>query len=109
MIRIIFAAALLATLALSASAQSEPNPSARRIYLLCRLEDPTCPDLFIPLVKDVIDNPVHRGHHYRCPAFTEANVQAAYTIFMGMMDRGGDVGDTRYMMVLALTCQEFYR
>jgi hypothetical protein len=109
MIRALAIASLLVAAAFSASAQPETSPSARRIYLLCRLEDPICPDLFIPLVKDVIDNPIHRGHHYRCPAFTETNVQAAYTIFMGMMDRGGDVGDTRYMMVLALTCQEVYR
>jgi hypothetical protein len=67
--------ALVASFALSIVARAqETGPSAHRIYMLCMMEDPTCGPLFVALARDVIDNPVHRGQRYRCPAFNGGTV-----------------------------------
>jgi hypothetical protein len=81
--------ALFCILPMVAHAQ---EPSPRRLYMLCLIEDPSCRELFVGLVRDVVTNPIMDGRRWVCPfrpaTLDENVIQGAYGQFMGMMRKG---------------------
>jgi hypothetical protein len=50
-----------------ASAQAQSEPSARRAYLLCAMEDPACGPTLQTLYDEAISNPTWGGIRQICP------------------------------------------
>jgi hypothetical protein len=95
---------IAASLIMSIAAYAQ-EPSPRRLYMLCLIEDPSCPELFVGVLRDAVANPQFGGTRVQCPKLTESVIQTAYSRFMENMRRNGPMFPTaREEMFLALPC-----
>ena len=94
-------------LAAHAQPVSEPTPSARRVFLLCRQEDPQCIPLIQKANEAFLDHPrmTYGGVRYECNVtYTSQNdLQTTYTRFMQMVMRDPSVANWRAWQVIYLT------
>ena len=83
------------------------EPSARRVFLLCRQEDPQCIPLIQKANEAFLDHPrmTYGGVRYECNVtYTSQNdLQTTYTRFMQMVMHDPSVGSWQPWQVVYLT------
>lgn len=76
----------------AAGGQSEPGPSARRVYLLCQAEDPSCGPILMSLYEAALRNGDFRGTKIGCARYRPLALSQIYAMFMNAM--GADLAFT---------------
>lgn len=76
---LLLAIAALAAVALAVPAVAEPVPSARRVYMLCVIEDPSCG----PLIREAYARV--EPQYSRCPAGETLSDRVLFGALAGML------------------------
>ena len=98
-------------LAAHAQPVSEPTPSARRVFLLCRQEDPQCIPLIQKANEAFLEHPhlIYGNTFFQC-AVTRENqntLDITYARFMQQVEHDPSVGQWRAWQVVYLTYSMF--
>jgi hypothetical protein len=83
------------------------EPSARRLYMLCAIEDPQCAPSIVNLAFDVVRNPTWNGNRFHCISekqLTEEQMHETFGIFLSMAQT--TAMPARLTMIYALRCRD---
>jgi hypothetical protein len=97
--------ALVTALFAAPAMAQQTEPSARRITILCQLEDPQCAPLLVGLARDVARNPTLNGARLRCPTEDQLTAQEMQRVAINFFMYAPSGMSPRMTMIYELQCR----